>query len=55
MIELIDVFFNQYLRIFVGILLVGLVIFSLSYSNKDKLKKLLRFKDKNDKLWLYQY
>jgi hypothetical protein len=44
MIELIDVFFNLYLRIFVGIVLVGLVIFSLYYSYKDKLKKLAIFK-----------
>jgi hypothetical protein len=50
MIELIDIIFNQYLRIFVGIVLVGLVIFSLYYSYKDKLKKLLRFKtDSKDK------
>ena len=29
MIELIDIFFNQYLRVFVGIVLVGLILFSL--------------------------
>ncbi len=44
MIELIDVVLSQYLRIFVGIVMVGLVIFSLSYSYKDNFKKLLRFK-----------
>ena len=43
MTEIIDLFFNQYLRIFVGIILVGLVIFSLYFSYNDKLKKLLRF------------
>ena len=32
MIELIDLFFNQYLRIFVGIVLVGLIIFALYYN-----------------------
>lgn len=48
MIELIDIIFNQYLRIFVGVILVGLVIISLYFSYKDKLKKLLRFKN-NDK------
>ena len=43
MTEIIDIIFNQYLRIFVGIVLVGLVIFSLYYSHNDKLKKLLKF------------
>jgi hypothetical protein len=47
MIEFIDIIFNHYLRIFVGIILVGLVIFSLYYSYIDKLKKLLRFKTDN--------
>ena len=40
MIEFIDLFFNQYLRIFVGVVLVGLICFSLYYSHKDKIKKL---------------
>jgi hypothetical protein len=40
MIEFIDLFFNQYLRIFVGVVLVGLICFSLYYSYKDKIKKL---------------
>ena len=34
MIEFIDIFFNQYLRIFVGIVLVGLILFSLIISLK---------------------
>ena len=37
MIELIDIIFNQYLRIFVGVILVGLVIILLYFSYKDKL------------------
>jgi len=40
MVELIDIIFNQYLRIFVGIVLVGLICFSLYYPYKDKIKKL---------------
>ena len=40
MIELIDLIFNQYLRLFVGVVLVGLICFSLYYSYKDKIKKL---------------
>ena len=44
MIELIDVIFNKYLKIFVGIVLVGLVFYSLYYSYKDRFKKMLRFK-----------
>jgi hypothetical protein len=36
MFELIDIFFNQYLRIFVGIVLIGLILFSLYYKFKDK-------------------
>jgi hypothetical protein len=40
MTEFINLFFNQYLRIFVGIVLVGLICFSLYYSYKDKIKKL---------------
>jgi len=34
MIEFIDVFFNQYLRVFVGIVLVGLILISLYYKFK---------------------
>jgi len=44
MIELIDIIFNQYLRLFVGVILVGLVCFSLYFNYKDKVKKLLNFK-----------
>ena len=44
MIEIIDIILNQYLRIFVGVVLVSLIIFSLYYSYNDKLKKILRFK-----------
>jgi hypothetical protein len=36
MIELIDLFFNQYLRIFVGVVLVGLILFSLYFKFKGK-------------------
>ena len=36
MIEFIDIFFNQYLRIFVGTVLVGLILFSLYYNFKNK-------------------
>ena len=36
MIELIDIFLNQYLRIFVGAVLVGLVLFSLYFKFKGK-------------------
>lgn len=50
MIELIDIIFNQYLRIFVGVILVGLIFFSLYFNYKDKLKKLLGFNtDHQDK------
>jgi len=35
MIEIIDIFFNQYLRIFVGIILVGLILLSLYYKFKN--------------------
>ena len=38
MIELIDLFFNQYLRIFVGVVLVGLILFSFYYSSEKKKK-----------------
>ena len=47
MIELIDIIFNQYLRIFVGIVLVGLVIFSLYHSYYDKIKNFFKFKTDN--------
>ena len=40
MTELIDLIFNQYLRLFVGVVLVGLICFSLYYNYKDKVKKL---------------
>ena len=40
MIEIIDIILNQYLRIFVGVVLVSLIIFSLYYSYNDKLKKI---------------
>ena len=43
MIELIDIFFNQYLRIFFAIVFVGLIIFSLYCSYYGKLKKFLSF------------
>ena len=36
MIELIDIFFNHYLRILVGIILVGLILFSLYFRFKKK-------------------
>ena len=49
MLELIDLIFNQYLRLFVGVVLVGLVCFSLYYNYKDKLKKLLGFNNHQDK------
>jgi len=50
MIEFIDLFFNQYLRLFVGVVLVGLVCFSLYYNYKDKVKKLFGFNtDQQDK------
>ena len=47
MIELIDIIFNQYLRIFVGIVLVGLIVFSLYHSYYDKLKKFFKLKTDN--------
>jgi len=47
MTEIIDIIFNQYLRIFVGIVLIGLVIFSLYYFYKDKLKRFIKFKTYN--------
>jgi hypothetical protein len=47
MIEIIDLFLNQYLRIFVGILLIGLIIFSLFFRFQKKIKKKFNFKIKN--------
>jgi len=47
MTEIIDLIFNQYLRIFVGVVLAGLIIFSLYCSHNDKLKRLLKFKTYN--------
>ena len=47
MIELIDIIFNQYLRIFIAIVFVGLIVFSLYCSYYKKLKKFLKLK--NDK------
>ena len=46
MIEFIDIFFNQYLRIFVGIVLVGLILFSLYYNFKIKNSIFLKLNDK---------
>ena len=50
MAEIIDLIFNQYLRIFVGFVLAGLVIFSLYCSHNDSLKRLLKFKTYNNKI-----
>jgi hypothetical protein len=36
MIEFIDVFFNHYLRILVGVVLIGLILFSLYFKFKKK-------------------
>jgi hypothetical protein len=47
MIEIIDLILNQYLRIFVGTVLIGLIILSLLFSLKDKIKKKFIFKIKN--------
>ena len=47
MIEIIDLFLIQYLRIFVGIVLIGLIIFSLFFRLKNKLKKKSNFKINN--------
>ena len=47
MLELIDLIFNQYLRIFVGAVLIGLIIFSLFFKFKNKLKKKSNFKIEN--------
>ena len=46
MIELIDLFFNQYLKIFVGIILVGLILLSLYYKFKKQLKIYLKLLEK---------
>ena len=47
MIELIDLIFNQYLRLFVGTVLIGLIIFSLFFKFKNKIKKKSNFKIEN--------
>jgi len=47
MIEIIDLILNQYLRLFVGIVLIGLIIFSLFLKLKNKLKKKSNFKINN--------
>jgi hypothetical protein len=47
MIEIIDLFLNQYLRIFVGIVLIGLIIFSLFFKLRNKLKAKFKFNIKN--------
>ena len=47
MIELIDLIFNQYLRIFVGVVLIGLIIFSLIFKFKNQYRKKSNFKNKN--------
>ena len=47
MIELIDLIFNQYLRLFVGTVLIGLIIFSLFFKFKNKIKKKFNFKIEN--------
>jgi hypothetical protein len=39
MIELLDLFLNKYLRLFVGVILIGLIVFSLFFRLKNKLKK----------------
>ena len=36
MIELIDIFFNHYLRILVGVVLIGLILSSLYFKFKKK-------------------
>mgnify|MGYP001243542396 FL=1 len=36
MIEIIDLILNQYLRILVGVILIGLIIFSLFFKLKNK-------------------
>ena len=38
MIKIIDLILNQYLKIFVGTVLIGLIIFSLFFKLKNKLK-----------------
>ena len=47
MIDIIDLILNQYLRLFVGIVLIGLIIFSLFFKLKNKLKKKSNFKINN--------
>ena len=47
MIDIIDLILNQYLRLFVGIVLIGLIIFLLFFRLKNKLKKKSNFKINN--------
>ena len=47
MIEIIDLILNQYLRILVGVILIGLIIFSLFFKLKDKIKKKSNIKIEN--------
>ena len=47
MIEIIDLILNQYLRILVGVILIGLIIFSLFFKLKNKIKKKSNIKIKN--------
>ena len=47
MLEQIDLIFNQYLRIFVGIVLIGLIILSLFFKFKNKFRKKSNFKIEN--------
>ena len=47
MIEIIDLILNQYLRILVGVILIGLIILSLFFKLKNKIKKKSNIKIKN--------
>jgi|TARA_B100000902_G_scaffold245089_1_gene232043 hypothetical protein len=47
MIEIIDLILNQYLRILVGVILIGLIIFSLFFKLKNKYKKKSNIKIEN--------
>ena len=47
MIELIDLILNQYLRIFVGVVLIGLIILSLLFRLKNKIKKKSKLENDN--------
>ena len=42
MIEFIDIFFNQYLRVLVGVVLIGLNLFSLYFRFKKSSLQLAR-------------